>query len=186
MEKYFTEEDGKVILQTIRNTLSVLNSQDISDEAKLETSDIQLKAILESLSLSAPEIHPGLGELNLPCYKESAETGIEDFNSKVKESQMICCFAWNSESLLANHLARGYKNSNTYSLTIKKIEKADKEAEKEYKQWSLMSREERAYKIYQVMLDNNDKSGLKAIVAQSLASLLKWDISWLMRKNGRL
>lgn len=40
-----------------------------------------------------------------------------------------------------------------------------------------MSREERAYKIYQVMLDNNDKSGLKAIVAQSLASLLKWDIS---------
>ena len=49
-----------------------------------------------------------------------------------------------------------------------------------------MSREERAYKIYQVMLDNNDKSGLKAIVAQSLASLLKWDISWLMRKNGRL
>ena len=74
-------------------------------------------------------------------------------------------------------MARGYKNSNTYSLTIKKIEKADKEAEKEYKQWSLMSREERAYKIYQVMLDNNDKSGLKAIVAQSLASLLKWDIS---------
>ena len=45
--------------------LSVLNSQDMSDEAKLETSDIQLKAILESLSLSAPEIHPGLGELNL-------------------------------------------------------------------------------------------------------------------------
>ena len=27
----------------------------MSDEAKLETSDIQLKAILESLSLSAPE-----------------------------------------------------------------------------------------------------------------------------------
>ena len=52
-------------MQTIRNTLSVLNSQDISDEAKLETLDIQLKAILESLSLSAPEIHHGLGELNL-------------------------------------------------------------------------------------------------------------------------
>ncbi len=65
IEKYFVEEDGKVILQTIRNTLSVLNSQDMSDEAKLETSDIQLKSILESLSLSAPEIHPGLGELNL-------------------------------------------------------------------------------------------------------------------------
>ena len=65
IEKYFIEEDGKIILQTIRNTLSVLNSQDISDEAKLETLDIQLKAILESLSLSAPEIHHGLGELNL-------------------------------------------------------------------------------------------------------------------------
>ena len=65
IEKYFVEEDGKVILQTIRNMLSVLNSQDMSDEAKLETSDIQLKAILESLSLSAPEIHHGLGELNL-------------------------------------------------------------------------------------------------------------------------
>lgn len=74
----------------------------------------------------------------------------------------------------AIYYGKKIKNSDTYSLTIKKIEKADKEAEKEYKQWSLMSREERAYKIYQVMLDNNDKSGLKAIVAQSLASLLKW------------
>lgn len=49
MEKYFTEEDGKVILQTIRNTLSVLNSQDISDEAKLETSDIQLKKSVDNV-----------------------------------------------------------------------------------------------------------------------------------------
>ena len=384
IEKYFVEEDGKVILQTIRNTLSVLNSQDMSDEAKLETSDIQLKAILESLSLSAPEIHPGLGELNLlfiaaellllkhdesgglklalieeleahlhpqaqlrlidylqneynksgaqiiisthstilaskinlknlilmkqgrgydltygetglekgdylflqrfldatksnlffakgvimvegdaenlllpvladilgyplekygisivnvgstaflrysrifirkdgstigipvsvitdcdvkPCYEESAETGVEEFNSKelesldvVKEKEKkysvgtvkgFIAPRWTLEYCLAMsclserfHRAIYYgkkiKNSDTYSLTIKKIEKADKEAEKEYKQWSLMSREERAYKMYQVMLDNNDKSGLKAIVAQSLASLLKWDIS---------
>lgn len=244
IEKYFIEEDGKVILQTIRNTLSVLNSQDMSDEAKLETSDIQLKAILESLSLSAPEIHPGLGELNLlfiaaellllkflrysrifirkdggtigipvsvvtdcdvkPCYKESAETGIEEFNSKVKESldavkekekkysfgtvKGFIAPRWTLEYCLAMsclrerfHRAIYYgkkiKNSDTYSLTIKKIEKVDKEAAEEYKQWSLMSREECAYKIYHVMLDNNDKSGLKAIVAQSLASLLKWDIS---------
>ena len=139
-----------------------------------------------------------------PCYKESAETGIEEFNSKVKESsdavkekekkysvgtvKGFIAPRWTLEYCLAMsclserfHRAIYYgkkiKNSDTYSLTIKKIEKADKEAEKEYKQWSLMSREECAYKIYQVMLDNNDKSGLKAIVAQSLASLLKWDIS---------
>ena len=246
IEKYFVEEDGKVILQTIRNTLSVLNSQDMSDEAKLETSDIQLKAILESLSLSAPEIHPGLGELNLLFIAAELlllkhdETGglklalIEELEAhlhpqaqlrfleflsektvvqsaylflllqKVKESsdavkekekkysvgtvKGFIAPRWTLEYCLAMsclserfHRAIYYgkkiKNSDTYSLTIKKIEKADKEAEKEYKQWSLMSREERAFKIYQVMLDNNDKSGLKAIVAQSLASLLKWDIS---------
>ena len=36
-----------------------------ASDAELKASDIQLKAILESLSLSAPEINPGLGELNL-------------------------------------------------------------------------------------------------------------------------
>ncbi len=384
IEKYFIEEDGKVILQAIRNTLSVLNSHDMSDEAKLETSDIQLKAILESLSLSAPEIHPGLGELNLlfiaaellllkhdetgglklalieeleahlhpqaqlrlidylqneynksgvqiiisthstilaskinlknlilmkqgrgydltygetglkkgdylflqrfldatksnlffakgvimvegdaenlllpvlaeilgyplekygisivnvgstaflrysrifirkdgstigipvsvvtdcdvrPCYKESEDAGIKKFNSReqesldaVKEKEIkysvgtvkgFIAPRWTLEYCLAMsclrerfHRAIYYgkkiKNSDTYSLTTKKIEKADQEAAEEYKQWILMSKEECAYKIYQVMLDENDKSGLKAIVAQSLASLLKWDIS---------
>ena len=384
IEKYFTDEDGKAILQTIRNTLSALNSQDMSDEAKLETSDIQLKAILESLSLSAPEIHPGLGELNLlfiaaellllkhdetgglklalieeleahlhpqaqlrlidylqneynksgaqiiisthstilaskinlknmilmkqgrgydltygetglekgdylflqrfldvtksnlffakgvimvegdaenlllpvlaeilgyplerygvsivnvgstaflrysrifirkdgstigipvsvvtdcdvkPFYKKSADTGIEEFISKEQESldevkakekkysvgtvKGFIAPRWTLEYCLAMsclrerfHKAIYYgkkiKNSDTYSLTIDKIEKADQEAAEEYKQWSRVSREECAYKIYQIMLDKNDKSGLKAIVVQSLASLLKWDIS---------
>lgn len=65
IEKYFTEQDGSMILSTIRDTLSFLNTQDTSSDAKLETSAIQLKSILESLSLSAAEIHPGLGELNL-------------------------------------------------------------------------------------------------------------------------
>ena len=66
IENYFTEdEEGKVILQTIRENLESFNDQDQPSEAKLETSDIQLKAILESLSLNAPEINPGLGELNL-------------------------------------------------------------------------------------------------------------------------
>ena len=67
----------------------------------------------------------------------------------------------------AIYYGKKIKNSDTYSFTLKKIEKADKEAEKEYKQWSLMSREECAYKIYQVMLDNNDKSGLAAQSARA-------------------
>lgn len=66
IESYFTEdEEGKVILQTIRENLESFNDQDQPSEAKLKTSEIQLKAILESLSLNAPEINPGLGELNL-------------------------------------------------------------------------------------------------------------------------
>lgn len=65
IEKYFTEEDGKVILNGIRDALTEFNESNTSSEAKLKTSDIQLKSILESLSLSVSEIHPGLGELNL-------------------------------------------------------------------------------------------------------------------------
>ena len=66
IENYFTEDtDGKRILQTIRNNLESFNDKRQSSNAELKTSDIQLKAILESLSLNAPEINPGLGELNL-------------------------------------------------------------------------------------------------------------------------
>ena len=65
IEKYFTDQDGGVILSAIRETLASFNEQDTPSNAKLETSAIQLKSILESLSLSAAEVHPGLGELNL-------------------------------------------------------------------------------------------------------------------------
>lgn len=66
IEKYFTEDDdGKVILKSIRDNLASFNDQNQPSNADLKTSDIQLKAILESLSLNAPEIQPGLGELNL-------------------------------------------------------------------------------------------------------------------------
>ena len=65
IEKYFTVQDGNVILSTIRETLASFNERDTPSDAKLETSTIQLKSILESLSLSAAEVHPGLGELNL-------------------------------------------------------------------------------------------------------------------------
>ena len=66
IENYFTEDpDGKQILQVIRANLESFNDQGHSNNAELKTSDIRLKAILESLSLKAPEINPGLGELNL-------------------------------------------------------------------------------------------------------------------------
>ncbi len=66
IEQYFTEDkNGRVILETIRGNLESFNDQGQASEAELKTSDIQLKAILESLSLKAPEINPGLGEMNL-------------------------------------------------------------------------------------------------------------------------
>lgn len=66
IEDYFTDDaDGKRILQTIRDNLKSFNDKGQANNAELKASDIQLKAILESLSLNAPEINPGLGELNL-------------------------------------------------------------------------------------------------------------------------
>ncbi|MFQ9892951.1 MAG: ATP-dependent nuclease [Emergencia sp.] len=66
IEDYFTNDtEGKRILQTIRDNLESFNDKGQASNAELKTSDIQLKAILESLSLNAPEINPGLGELNL-------------------------------------------------------------------------------------------------------------------------
>lgn len=63
---YFKDDEkGKQILQTICNNLNAFNDRHQSIEARLETSDIRLKAILESLSLNVSEINPGLGELNL-------------------------------------------------------------------------------------------------------------------------
>ena len=66
IEDYFTNDaEGKRILKTIRENLKSFNDKGQASNAELKTSDIQLKAILESLSLNAPEINPGLGELNL-------------------------------------------------------------------------------------------------------------------------
>lgn len=66
IEDYFTNDaEGKRILQTIRDNLESFNDKGQASNAELKTADIQLKAILESLSLNAPEINPGLGELNL-------------------------------------------------------------------------------------------------------------------------
>ena len=74
IEDYFTDNvDGKRILQTIRSNLESFNDKGQDSNAELKTSDIQLKAILESLSLDAPEFNPGLGELNLLFIAIAAE-----------------------------------------------------------------------------------------------------------------
>ena len=62
------------------------------------------------------------------------------------------------------------------SLNDEKIIKADKEVEDEAQQWKDLPRWQVAYNIYDLMLDENGKSNLKAIVAQCLASILRWNI----------
>ena len=65
IEEYFTEKEGQEILNAIRENLNEFHDSSIYGQASLKASDVQLKSILESLSLKAPELHPGLGELNL-------------------------------------------------------------------------------------------------------------------------
>ncbi len=65
IEQYFTQGGGSVILSTIRKALAAFNEKNISSDATIKASDIQLKPILESLSLTAGEVQPGLGEQNL-------------------------------------------------------------------------------------------------------------------------
>ena len=62
-------------------------------------------------------------------------------------------------------------------MTDEKITEADQEAEKEAERWNILPLWRKAYEIYDLMLDKDGKSGLKAIVAQCFASLLRWKIS---------
>ncbi len=65
IDKFFTDDSGKIIHSSIRSTLSEFLDNESSSNAKLTAAEMKLKAILETLSLSAPQYHPGLGELNL-------------------------------------------------------------------------------------------------------------------------
>ena len=58
-------EDGKEILDKIQEILYEFVAADESKDASLKTSETHLKSILESLSLVAPEVNPGLGMHNL-------------------------------------------------------------------------------------------------------------------------
>ena len=65
IEGYFTREEGKDILQVIRANLTEFHDSSTSGKASLTASEVQLKSILESLTLNVEETLPGLGELNL-------------------------------------------------------------------------------------------------------------------------
>ena len=76
------------------------------------------------------------------------------------------------------HYGKKILNAREYiSLTDKKITEANQEMEKEVEQWKDLPRWKMAYEIYNLMLDEEGKSSLKAIVAQCLASVLRWKIS---------
>lgn len=65
------------------------------------------------------------------------------------------------------------KNSDKYTLTADKITAADQETTEQQLRWNDCSEAERAFNVYDLMLDGSGKSGLKAIVAQCLSSMLR-------------
>ena len=78
----------------------------------------------------------------------------------------------------AVHYGKKILNAQEHiSLTDAKIDEANRDAEAEAQAWKEFSAAERAYNIYDLMLNDDGKSSLKAIVAQCLASLLRWEVS---------
>ena len=76
------------------------------------------------------------------------------------------------------HYGKKILNAREYiSLTEEKIIEANQEMEEENNQWNDLPGWEKAYEIYNLMLDGDGKSSLKAIVAQCLASVLRWKMS---------
>ena len=76
------------------------------------------------------------------------------------------------------HYGKKILNAREYiSLTEEKIIEANQEMEEENNQWNDLPDWEKAYEIYNLMLDGDGKSSLKAIVAQCLASVLRWKMS---------
>lgn len=78
----------------------------------------------------------------------------------------------------AVHYGKKILNAQEHiSLTDAKIDEANRDTKAETQEWNGFSQAERAYHIYDLMLNGDGKSSLKAIVAQCLASLLRWKIS---------
>lgn len=68
------------------------------------------------------------------------------------------------------------------AITDSKIDEANGLVKEEAKQWDSLPLSKRAYNIFSLMLNADGKSGLKAIVAQCLASILRWKVSVIPEK----
>lgn len=80
----------------------------------------------------------------------------------------------------AVHYGKKILNARDHiSLTNEKIDEANQKVIEEAQQWHGLSQAEIAYRIYDLMLNGDGKSSLKAIVAQCLASVLRWKTSIL-------
>lgn len=87
------------------------------------------------------------------------------------------CLALSSLSEIlhkAIYCAKKIENSDKYTLTKQKMKEIREAVERDKKNWedAKINSEARAYKMYQLMLDNSGKSKLKSIVAQCFATLL--------------
>ena len=133
------------------------------------------------------------------------ETKEKTFKEKVEESEAVICEKttkyqigsvhafvsprWTLEYCIAMsclskefhravHFGKKILHARDYiSLTNAKIQEADNDTAAEFEHWKDLSRAERAYNIYSLMLDSEGRSGLKAIVAQCLSSLIRWNTS---------
>ena len=138
-------------------------------------------------------------------YDVDSETKVKTYNEKVTESEKaeaeknqkytigsvhgFTSPRWTLEYCLAlSCLSEDFHKSVHYgqkilyakesiSLNDEKIAEANLKVTQEAMQWAGLSRGEMAYKIYDLMLSKEGKSGLKAIVAQCLASVLRWKTS---------
>lgn len=140
-----------------------------------------------------------------PMYNTNPATHNKEFNEKVDESVQaqkeknrkytigsVHGFAsprWTLEYCIAMsclsddfhkavHYGKKILNAREYiSLTDAKIDDANRDVKTEAQTWNGFSSAEKAYNIYNLMLNSDGRSSLKAIVAQCLASLLRWKIS---------
>lgn len=111
IEKYFLEEEGREILGKIRNTLAEFLDEHASKDASIKTSEMRLKSILESLSLVAPEIQPGLGVHNLLFIAAELllERKITQCKNELQEKSRRCVYVGFSRPKYLLCLAIGEK-----------------------------------------------------------------------------
>lgn len=99
------------------------------------------------------------------------------------------CIAMSSlQKLLVKAILYGKKvyYSDADPINVEKVSAVESSAESAMgKVSAILSKEEQAYEVYGMMLGSDGTSKLKAIVAQCLASLIRWEISDIPEGHGR-